>query len=237
MMRHKIKQLSLITTFLITFFFSGYVKSQDFRLGFKGNPLFSTIKPSTDNYNSIGTKVGFSYGLMFDYFIKDNYAVSSEFGISSLGGKVEYTRNDTTVNADVSIRYIDVPIAVKLLTNEINDKLKIYGKFGLGLSFRIKSSAEIEYKKGQMTYLNDDMKDASDFIQPINTSLVIGAGLQYNLAENLDLVLGLTYNNGFSNVMKSKSIYRKDIGIDGLTTVKAFDANMNFITLNVGLLF
>ena len=174
---------------------------------------------------------------MFDYFIKDNYAVSSEFGISSLGGKVEYTRNDTTVNADVSIRYIDVPIAVKLLTNEINDKLKIYGKFGLGLSFRIKSSAEIEYKKGQTTYLNDDMKDASDFIQPINTSLVIGAGLQYNLAENLDLVLGLTYNNGFSNVMKSKSIYRKDIGIDGLTTVKAFDANMNFITLNVGLLF
>lgn len=236
-MKHKIKQLSLITTFLVAFLFSGYVKSQDFRLGFKGNPLFSTINPNTDNYNSVGTKVGFSYGLMFDYFIKDNYAISSEFGISSLGGKIEYSRNDTSVNSNVNVRYIDLPITIKLLTNELNNNLKVYGKFGLGLSFRIKSTVENEYKKGQTNFSNDDIKNASDFIQPLNTSLVIGAGIEYNLAENLDLVLGITYNNGFSNIMKSKTMYKYPDPNTGLSAVKAFDANLNFITLNVGLLF
>lgn len=236
-MKHKIKQLSLITTFLVAFLFVSNAKSQDFRLGFKGNPLFSTIKPNTDRYNSLGTKVGFSYGLMFDYFIKDNYAISSEFGISSLGGKVEFNRNDTTVNSNVNIRYIDIPVTIKLLTNELNDKLKVYGKFGLGLSFRIKSSVDNEYKKGQAVFSNDDVKNASDFIQPINTSLVIGAGIEYNLADNLDLVVGLTYNNGFSNIMKSKTMYKYVDSNSGVAAVKAFDANMNFVTLNIGLLF
>lgn len=236
-MKHKIKQLSQITTFLAAFLFATNVKSQDFRLGFKGNPLFSTIKPNTDHYNSLGTKVGFSYGLMFDYFIKDNYAISSEFGISSLGGKVEFNKSDTIVNSNVNIRYIDIPVTIKLLTNELNDKMKIYGKFGLGLSFRIKSSLDNEYKKGQNVFENDDIKNASDFIQPINTSLVIGAGVEYNLADNLDLVVGITYNNGFSNIMKSKTMYKYVDPNTGVAAVKAFDANMNFVTLNIGLLF
>ncbi len=236
-MRHKIKQLSLITAFLVSLLVTNNVQAQDFRLGFKGNPLFSTITPNTDNFNSVGTKVGFSYGVMFDYFIKDNYAISSEFGISSLGGKVEFNRNDTTANSSLNIRYIDIPVAIKLLTNELNNNLKVYGKFGLGLSFRIKSTVETEYKKGQAKFESDDIKNASDFIQPLNTSLVIGAGVEYNLAENLDLVVGLTYNNGFSNIMKSKSMYKYVDPATGLSAVKAYDANLSFITLNIGLLF
>ncbi len=236
-MKHKIKQLSLITAFLVAILISNNLYAQDFRLGFKGNPLFSTIHPNTDNYNSVGTKVGFSYGLMFDYFIKDNYAISSEFGISSLGGKIEYSRNDTTVNSALNIRYIDIPVTIKLLTNELNNNLKVYGKFGLGLSFRIKSTVENEYKKGQTNFSNDDIKNASDFIQPLNTSLVIGAGVEYNLAENLDLVVGLTYNNGFSNIMKSKTMYKFVDPTTGLSAVRAYDANLSFITLNIGLLF
>jgi opacity protein-like surface antigen len=236
-MNHKIKQLSLITAFLIAILVTNNVQAQDFRLGFKGNPLFSTISPNTDNFNSVATKVGFSYGLMFDYFIKDNYAISSEFGISSLGGKVEYNRNDTTVNSNLSIRYIDIPVTIKLLTNELNNNLKVYGKFGLGLSFRIKSEVENDYKKGQTNFSNDDIKNANDFIQPLNTSLVIGAGVEYNLAENLDLVVGLTYNNGFSNIMKSRSMYKLLDQATGLAAVKAYDANLSFITLNIGLLF
>ncbi len=231
MIKHKIKNLSLISIFALILL-SNKILAQDFRLGFKGNPLFSTLKPSTDNNNSVGTKIGFSYGIMFDYFIKDNYAIATEFGISSMGGKVEFNRNDTTVNSNINLRYIEIPITLKLLTNEINDRMKIFGKFGLGLAFRMKSVADVEYKKGPNVYLNDDIKNASAYFQPFNASLVIGAGVEYNLAENLDLVAGLTYNNGLLNVMKSKSIYRLSNN-----SIKAFDANLNYVALNIGLLF
>lgn len=232
MMKHKIKQISLITILMAISLISLELKAQDFRLGFKGHPLFSTIKPSTDFNNSVGTKIGFSYGVMCDYFIKDNYAISTEFGISSMGGKVEFSRNDTTVNSNINIRYIEIPVALKLLTNDINDKMKIYGKFGLGLSFRMKSTIDMEYKKGSVVNNNDDIKNASTYIQPFNASLLIGAGVEYNLTENLDLVAGITYNNGLLDIMKSKSIYRLSNN-----SIKSFDATLSYVALNIGLMF
>jgi hypothetical protein len=195
--------------------------AQDFRLGFKGTPVFSSIKPGSDYNNSTGTKIGFSYGLIFDYFLKEHYAVETEFGISSLGGNIEYSK-------------AEVPITIKLLTDNINGKMKVFGKFGMNLGFATKSSAVISYKKNGVEYAKDDMKDASKYIQPLNVSLVIGGGVEYNLAKNLDLILGLTYTNGLLNTMKSPSIYRLNTSNP---SIKAFDADMNYFAINVGLLF
>lgn len=204
----------------------------EFRLGFKGNPLFSTIRPNTDFHKSEGTKVGLSYGLMFDYFIKDNYALSSEFAITSQGGKLAYSRADTTVESDIRLRYIEIPLVIKLRTNDISEGIRIFGKFGLGLGFNIKSSAKIDYKKGNTYFAKDDIKSASSYIQPFNASLIVGGGVEYNLAENFDLVLGLTYSNGFSNIMKDKNIFRYPS-----TNVSMFEGNTSYFALNIGLMF
>jgi hypothetical protein len=112
--------------------------------------------------------------------------------------------------------------------------MKVFGKFGMNLGFATKSSAVITYKKNGIEYAKDDMKDASKYIQPLNVSLVIGGGVEYNLAKNLDLILGLTYTNGLLNTMKSPSIYRLNTSYP---SIKAFDADMNYFAINVGLLF
>jgi hypothetical protein len=112
--------------------------------------------------------------------------------------------------------------------------MKVFGKFGMNLGFATKSSAVISYKKNGVEYAKDDMKDASKYIQPLNVSLVIGGGVEYNLAKNLDLILGLTYTNGLLNTMKSPSIYRLNTSNP---SIKAFDADMNYFAINVGLLF
>ncbi len=209
-------------------------KAQDFRLGFKANPLFSTLKPTSDYNNSNGTKVGFSYGLMFDYFLKDHYAVESELGISTLGGNVEYSKSDTTISSNIKMNFVEIPIAIKLLTDQINGNMKVFGKFGFNMAIATKNSATITYKKNGVEYDKDDLKDAGKYIQPFNLSLVIGGGVEYKLAKNLDLILGLTYTNGFLNAMKSPSIYRLNTTNP---SIKAFDADLNYFALNVGLLF
>lgn len=208
--------------------------AQDFRLGFKGTPLFSNIKPGSDYNNNTGTKIGFSYGLIFDYFLKEHYAVETELGISSLGGNVEYSKADTTISSSIKTNFVEVPITIKLLTDNINGKMKVFGKFGMNLGFATKSSAVITYKKNGVEYAKDDMKDASKYIQPLSVSLVIGGGVEYNLAKNLDLILGLTYTNGLLNTMKSPSLYRLNTSNP---SIKAFDADMNYFAINVGLLF
>lgn len=224
----------LILVVLIVGLSANKANAQDFRLGFKANPLFSTLKPSTDNNNSTATKVGFSYGLMFDYFLKDHYAVESEFGISTMGGNVEYSKSDTTISSNIKMNYVEIPIAIKLLTDEINGKMKVFGKFGINLSIATKNSATISYKKNGVEYAKDDLKDAGKYIQPFNASLVIGGGMEYKLAKNLDLVLGVTYTNGFLNTMKSPSIYRLNTTNP---SIKAFDADLNYFAINIGLLF
>ncbi len=232
MIVHKFTKINLFII-LIIFLCPVFGQSQDFRLGFKANPTFSVLKPSSDNHESVGTKIGFSYGLLFDYFIKDNYAISSEFAISTMGGQVEYSKNDTSITSNMNLRYIEIPVTLKLLTKELTDNVKVYGKFGLNLAFRIKSEAVVEYKKGGTEYKNDDIKDANNYVQPFNTSLLFGAGIEYNISENLDLVLGLSYNNGFLNVMKSKSIYRQET----TNLISGFEGNINYLAVNIGLLF
>lgn len=234
MNKAKINHFYLIITVIFIGFTNQVAQAQDFRLGFKANPLFSNLKPSSDFNNSAATKVGFSYGLIFDYFLKEHYAIETEFGISTMGGKVEYSKSDTTISSDIKMNYIEIPISVKLLTAEVRENLKVYGKFGLNLGFSTKSSAEVVYKKGANQYAKDDIKNASKYIQPFNASLIIGAGVEYNVAKNLDLMLGLTYANGFLNTMKSNSLYRLD---NTNPNVKAFDADLNYFAINVGLLF
>ncbi len=231
----KIKHLYVIITFVsVLLSFNTY--AQDFRLGFKANPLFSTIKPNSDNHNSVSTKLGLSYGVIFDYFLKEHYAIETELGISTMGGKVEYSKGDTTITSDIKLNYVEVPIAIKLITADVKPNLKVYGKFGVNLGFATKTSAKISYKKGDTEFANDDIKNASKYIQPFNISLLMGAGVEYNLAKNLDLILGFSYMNGFFNTMKTNSIYRSTT-VSGSTNIKAFDADLNYFCLNVGLLF
>jgi opacity protein-like surface antigen len=211
-------------------------KSQDFRLGFKANPLFSNLKPSSDNHDNVSTRLGFSYGLIFDYFLKENYAIETEFGISSMGGKVQYSKGDTTITSSVKMNYVEVPISIKLLTAEIKPNLKVYGKFGVNLGFSTKTSAEVVYKKGTTEFANDDIKNANKYIQPFNVSLLMGAGVEYNIAKNLDLMLGFSYANGFFNTMKTSSLYRSST-IASSTNIKPFDADLNYLCVNIGLLF
>lgn len=236
MNKPKIKHFCVIIIVLALGIGVNNAYSQDFRLGFKANPLFSTLKPSSDNHNSVSPKLGFSYGLVFDYFLKDHYAIETELGISTLGGNVEYSKGDTTITSSIRMNFVEIPITIKLLTAEIKDNIKVYGKFGINLGFSTKTSAEVVYKKGATEFANDDIKNANKYIQPFNASLIMGAGVEYNLAKNLDLMLGIMYSNGFFNTMKTTSIYRSAT-VSNSTNIKAFDADLNYFGINIGLLF
>ncbi|MEP7169437.1 MAG: porin family protein, partial [Bacteroidota bacterium] len=118
-----------------------------------------------------------------------------------------------------TIRYIEVPLTLKMKTNPIG-YIRYYGQFGLAPGFLIGAKGTEEHSDNKT--LND--ADAKERINNFNISLVIGLGIEYNLSGNTNLLLGVIYKNGFSDVLNETKY------LEG-------KANANTIGLTVGILF
>lgn len=222
------KQFLLFSALLLMS--AGAMAQSPVKLGLKAHPLFSYMRPSSDYHERVSPKLGFSYGLMVDYNLTDNYAFATEFSITSLGGKVEFNRLDTAIETSLSMRNIEIPLTLKLKTNDING-ITYYGRFGLGTSFNIKSSTKIKYQASNAVFGEEDIKNANRYINPIQLSLIIGGGMQYEIGDNLSFMAGITYSNGFTNVISNKFQYKKKPELAG------FDATVSYFAINLGLLF
>ena len=120
-----------------------------FRFGFKVAPSLSWMKPDVKNFSSDGSRVGFIYGLMMDYNLSKTYAVSTGIEVSYRGGKIKYDYQYNSSNNNpnsysgydsYNIKYIEVPMTIKMKTNEIG-YMTFYGQFGLDRkSTRLNSS-------------------------------------------------------------------------------------------------
>ncbi|MBL0314883.1 MAG: hypothetical protein IPP69_03560 [Flavobacteriales bacterium] len=83
--------------------------------------------------------------------------------------------------------------------------------------------------------------DIKDDIKLFRSSLIIGAGIEYNLSGNSSLLAGITFNNGFSNMLNNEGVTLDSTGKPQIFNKKpeTFDLNAigNFISLNVGFMF
>ena len=239
-----------------------------FQLGFKVAPNLSWIKPNSDNLENDGTKLGFNFGLMGDFNFADNYAFSTGITVTSIGGKVvrpdiqEFNDNNGNLavgygktTADIRLKYIEVPLTLKLKTNEIG-YMKYYGQFGFGLGFNYDASADEEFKytttnNNTGATLSNDEVDYKDEINALRASLIVGLGAEYNLSGNTSLVFGVTFNNGFTNIF-SEDTYKADGEGNAISPTlsngnpngeytgkrdQEAKAINNFVLLNIGVLF
>lgn len=207
--------------------------------GLKATSNFSWFKADSRNLEKGGMKLGFGYGIMGDYNFSNNYSASFEFLVTKLNGKMLFKDSLTylvgnvaqkksfDVEYEYSNRYIQIPVSFKFRTKEIG-YIKYFAQFGLAPAIRITSKVQInghrlpwpeEDLKGIKT--NDEADDVfepeefKDDVRLINLPLIIGGGVEYNLSENTSIYLCLRYENGFTNVLKSKSttVFGKNVGL------------------------
>ncbi len=227
----------------------GIQAQNSFQLGLQLSPNVSWLKTQSENAESEGSKFGFSYGIIGDFNIAENYAVSTGIIILSTGGKMSYP--DATVldvggtpttfggvtDADISLKYIEIPLTLKLKTNEIG-YMTYYGQFGFSLGVNYDAEADIDFEyPGGTGALSQESVDFKDEINLLRAGLVVGLGAEYNLSGNTSILMGLTFNNGFTNIL-SEDGYDADQNGNGTgSRNKDFKAINNIITLNVGVLF
>lgn len=201
-MRTKIKLLIILT--LATF--AANAQYSPFSFGLKAAPQINWMKPNSDFIQGNGSKIGFSWGFVAEKNFSENYSINSGFNMLFNGGKLKITNSVdgavTTTNRNYFLKYIEIPVTLKMRTNSING-IRYFGRIGVGSAFKIgsKSTDEVTIAGGATT---TNLKKAYDKISFVRESLIIGLGGEYELNEGPKLGLELTFNNGFTNVLTEK---------------------------------
>lgn len=219
-------------------------------LGITTLPTFGWVSAETNQVSGSGLKPGFAIGVMGDYFFAENYAFSTELLHSTQGFKIKansisYTSIGDTlpniqndVNINYTIRSFQIPLTIKLRTNEIG-YWRYYGQVGLAPSFAYRA-IRAEFSKdifpNESDNKNRDVNDKSndfDYNRPGGTQLtgqdlkkfleednilgmrlpvMISGGAEWNLSGNTSLLFGLRYEYGLLNMMKAAdAIARRNV--------------------------
>jgi hypothetical protein len=223
-------------------------------------PNVSWMKPTNSKSNdgvhkvvNDGSKVGYTWGLMADYYFSDNYAIETGFDLNTTGGIISTTIvpamipvNESYVkstNFDYTLQYIEVPFNLKLRSDEIGPGLQLFGQLGVnaGININKKATYVVNYHDND---LNADLTASGEkeriqgnlTISPLMFSLNVGGGIEYPLGEKLSLYFGLFFNNGFAPDATNPANY--SLGYDNSgASFKDGNTRLNNFALRLGLFF
>ena len=202
---------------------------RDFRIGFKIIPGFNWTKAISNDVQKDGMGIGFSFGLMSDIRITDNYFFSPELNVTTMSNSMKL-KSDTIYslsNGDIynkisyqyNLKYIEIPLTFKVRTKEING-MRYWGQFGVAPGFLIGNKVSVlaspastgskSFPSEEKFIANDANNNYLDFnkhIDDVNflrASMILGAGIEYNLSGNTSFYAGIRFNNGFTDILDDK---------------------------------
>lgn len=214
--------------------------SDGVRFGLKLAPNMGFVVPDSDELDGNGTGFGYTFGLLAEFPIggAGNYRFASGLFLNNITGKWKSTFEyqdaingpvlSKDLETEVKLQYIELPLTIKMMTNEIG-YMRYYGQIGFGNAFNIRAKADQvvpQYdQNGSGSYVigfeETDGEDIQDMMALYKASLIVGAGFEYNFSGNTSLLVGITYNNCFTNVLDS------DLG----------EAKAHYLELTTGVFF
>ncbi len=175
---------------------------------------------------SDGARLHFGGGLIIDYFFGENYAFNTGVELLGKGGTVKATNTIAGVGAasksfDLGMQYVQVPLALKLFTNEIAPDTRMYFLVGGQLAALVGGS--IDGKKN-----TDDGRKATKSFNTFDAGVQTGLGAEMLLGKSTKVFGGFTYQHGLIDVL-DKSF--ANLGGDDFTTKNSL------VSLDLGLKF
>lgn len=170
--------------------------SAQVEIGIKLSPSVAYLRadaPSVSNFQSEKSKLGIGGGLVVDYFFGQNYAFGTGLQLTSKGGTVSYSGFDSNNEQKISLQYLEIPLTVKLFTNDITTDTKLY--FQLGGKIGGVVAARIDGDK----FYQGNERSSKHFIIP-DAALLGGFGAEYQVGQSTKLFAGLSYHHGLANI-------------------------------------
>lgn len=168
-----------------------------FEIGLRVAPALAGnrfIAESRHNMEKTSMHARFGVGLLVDYFFTQNYALSTGINYTSKGSGIRYspTQNAGQVTDRFSLQYVEIPVMMKMYTNEVAPDVKVY--FHLGPSINTNISAKVNDEK----LINGEK--ATKRFNLFEVSGVLGTGVEYQLGQTTRVFGGLAYHRGLTNI-------------------------------------
>lgn len=195
-------------------------EAEGVRFGLKLAPNIAWLRPDSKGITSDGTRLGYAFGLLTEFPVgqQGNYRFATGAFLYNQGGKYTVDLTYQTGPADpdqtrsleneAMLRYVEIPLTMKLMTAEIG-YMRYYGQIGFSTAFNVRAKADQTrpvyfdapgnaYVKEFETVEDEDIKDQ---INTFKAGLILGAGMEYNFSGTTALLVGVTYNNSFTNIL------------------------------------
>ena len=242
-------------------------QTKQWKIALHVDPNISWLKPDNKNLTAGENQFNFGFGVSIDKMFTENYAIGTGFNLFNTGGQLSYfderitddgQRTIASMNRTYMLKYAEVPITLKLRTNEIG-YITYWAQVGVGLGVNIKSKSNdvIDYKKLEngtnpdslrwtdATTVTDESIEDEDIGRDISifrSSLIIAAGIEYNLSGDASIVAGVCLNNAFSNVLKGEGVAASNnepdfSAVDNKPKVFDMKGISNAVSLQIGILF
>jgi hypothetical protein len=181
-----------------------------FKLGFKiGTPIaFNSVKPTENGVeaSSNGSSLRFMAGPIADIVWTERYALTTGILFTTKqanhASKVPVfdgnSNNSTTLNIaeKYGLQYIQVPVGLKLFTDELFENGKGFVNFGVQPEVLVGNSR----KSGNYTDLQNRSASFIKKFNPIDFGMFIGVGVEYKIGNN-PIFGGIGYQRSFINVV------------------------------------
>lgn len=219
------RKLAFLFTLLGLISFQSLAQDSGFKLGIKVAPVIHSTRVFLDDSVQItndGSNTKLSFGLIADKYITDSYVLSTgliyipkevRIGIAPNAG------NPTTFNSTESykLQYLQIPLSLKLFTNEIKPDFKAYFQIGMALEIKV-------YEEPDLTLAQQEV--IADF-QPLSIPVVLGAGVEYNMGINTIGFAAVSYHRGLTNIVKTTNVtFAEELEIR--STILSIDVGVKF---------
>ncbi|MCF6341213.1 MAG: PorT family protein, partial [Bacteroidales bacterium] len=175
------KKLLPITFFFIAFSLQAQHKA--FQFGFKGGADIGWFKTDSDAYKNDGVALGGSWGFVTDFFLMENYSLTTGFDLLYLNGGMTFPSTsydpwipvEGTVFDEYRTKYIQLPVILTMKTNNIRERFRAFGQIGYGLGFLISAKQAHKFISDEGLLLEESTGDFDGFTL-VRSAVIIGLG-------------------------------------------------------------
>ncbi|UYZ61804.1 porin family protein [Hymenobacter weizhouensis] len=220
---------------LLALIFSGATlgaASAQVEIGLKVSPSITSLRvdsPSDYGFRNEGSRAGIGGGVIVDYFFGQNYAFSSGLFLTGKGGTVSYFDDATRSRQQqkFGLQYLEVPVTVKLFTNDVATDTKLYFQVGGSLNAALAGKINDQKFYKDPGNGNAETKAYKHIILP-DAALLGSFGVEYQLGQSTKLLAGVTYKRGILNIDRYFDNTRKFRDVTIKNSEVALDLGIKF---------
>lgn len=249
------KKSFLFAIVMLALSLSASAQYKGFAFGVKMGPAFDWAGSKTNMIHNEGTRMGFRWGLLADYYFSENYAIVTGLNVNYNRGHYSYEdmRNFTIEPDTVPSAYLgevdrlykatvfEIPVALKMVTEEFGP-FSFFAQMGGSLGFTSKALAKDSFKRTELPEITsqDENYDPVKYqYNPFHVALNAAIGAQFIIKGSTRAFADLYYSRDLLNgieMIKYSRYYNGDKTYPRDSNEK-LDYRQNILGLEVGILF